>query len=88
MDENSFFIPRLASRELVVQLNEDHPFYECVYVPYVRSFEPATKTLYKYLELVILAAARAECRVSPTDSQSLVKTMREEWSITLAAFLE
>ena len=88
MDENSFFIPRLGSRELVVQLNEDHPFYEFVYAPYVRSSEPVAKTLYKYLELVILAAARAECRVSPTDSQSLVKTMREEWSKNLAAFLE
>jgi hypothetical protein len=88
MDELSFFTPLLAPRELVVLLNEDHPFYECVYTPYVRSSNPNIKGLYKLLELVILAAARAECSVSPTDSQCLIKRMREEWGKALATFLE
>ena len=88
MDELCFFIPLLARRELVVLLNEDHPFYECVYTPHVGSSNPNVKGLYKLLELVILAAARAECSLPPTDGHSLIKRMREEWGKALATFLE
>ncbi len=88
MDELCFFTPLLARRELIVQLNEDHPFYECVYSPYVQSSNPNIKGMYKILELVILAAARAEFSLPPTDSQNLLKRMREEWGKALATFLE
>jgi hypothetical protein len=88
MDDLCFFTPLLARRELVVLLNEDHPFYECVYSPYVRSSNPNIKGLYKLLELVILAAARAEISLPSTGSHGLIRTMREEWGKALATFLE
>jgi hypothetical protein len=88
MDDLCFFAPLLASRDLVVTLNEDHPFYESVYSPYAGSANPNIKGLYKLLELVILAAARAEVSLPHTDRHNLIRTMREEWGKVLATFLE
>jgi len=88
MDELCFFTPLLARRELVVLLNEDHPFYDCVYTPHVGSSNPNVKGLYKLLELVILAAARAECSLPPAGGYTPIKRMREEWGKVLATFLE
>lgn len=88
MDELCFFTPLLARRELVVLLNEDHPFYDCVYTPHVGSSNPNVKGLYKLLELVILAAARAECSLPPAGGHTPIKRMREEWGKVLATFLE
>jgi len=88
IDEKSFFVPLLTDQEIIVLLNENHPFYECIYSPFVRLSNQDTKLISQQLELTILAAARAECTVSPTDKQSIIKTMREEWSKVLATFLE
>lgn len=83
----SFFVPLLSEREIVVLVNENHPFYECIYSPFVRLSSQHSK-LFQHLELTLLAAARAECTLSPTDKRSVIKTMREEWSKVLATFLE
>jgi hypothetical protein len=88
IDERSFFVPLLTEQEIVVLLNENHPFYQCIYSPSVRLFNQDTKLICQHLELTLLAAARAECTVSPSDNQSVIKTMREEWSKVLATFLE
>lgn len=88
MTEKSFFVPLLTEQEVVVLLNENHPFFECIYSPAVRLFRQDTKLIFQHLELTLLAAARAECTVSPTDKQNVVKAMREEWSKVLATFLE
>lgn len=88
INEKSFFVPLLNEQEIVVLLNENHPFFECIYSPSVRLSNQDTKLVCQHLELTILAAARAECTVSPTDKQSIIKAMREEWSKVLATFLE
>jgi len=88
ISEKSFFVPLLTEQEIVVLLNENHPFFECIYSPSMRLSNQDTKLVCQHLELTILAAARAECTVSPTDKQSVIKTMREEWSKVLATFLE
>lgn len=88
LTEKSFFVPLLTEQEIVVLLNENHPFFECIYSPSVRLSNQDTKLVSQHLELTLLAAARAECTVSPTDKQSVIKTMREEWSKVLATFLE
>ena len=87
ISDESFFVPVLADREIVVLVNENHPFYECIYSPFVRLSNQDSK-LFQHLELTLLAAARAECTLSPTDKQSVIRTMREEWSKVLATFLE
>lgn len=86
--ERSFFVPLLAEREIVVLLNENHPFTQCVYSPVVRLSNQDAGLSFQYLELMLLAAARAECTVSPTDKLSVIKTLREEWGKVLATFLE
>jgi hypothetical protein len=83
----SFFVPILTEREIVVLVNENHPFYQCIYSPFVRLSNQDSK-LFQHLELTLLAAARAECTFSTTDKQSVIRTMREEWSKVLATFLE
>lgn len=86
--ERSFFVPLLAGQEIIVLLNESHPFVECVYSPFMRLSNQNIRLSFQHLELLLLAAARAECTVSPTDKQSVIKTMREEWSKVPATFLE
>ncbi len=86
--ERSFFVPLLTEQEIIVLLNENHPFFECIYSPFMRLSNQDTRLFFQHLELILLAAARAECTISPADKQSIIKTMREEWSKVLATFLE
>lgn len=86
--ERSFYIPLLAAKEITVLLNENHPFYECIFSPSVQSSNADGRLLHQYLELTLMAAARAECTVSPRDDQNIIKVMREEWGKVLATFLE
>lgn len=87
ISDRSFFVPLLTEQEIVVLVNENHPFYECIYSPFVRLSSQDSK-LVQHLELTLLAAARAECTLSPADKKSVIRTMREEWSKVLATFLE
>lgn len=86
--ERSFFVPLLAEQEIIVLLNENHPFTQCVYSPFVRLSNQDAGLTFQHLELMLLAAARAECTVSPTDKLSVIKSLREEWGKVLATFLE
>lgn len=88
ISDKSFFVPVLGEQEIIVLLNEDHPFNQCVYSPFVRLSNQNAGITLQHLELLLLAAARAECTVSPTDKLSVIKTLREEWGKVLATFLE
>jgi Histidine kinase-, DNA gyrase B-, and HSP90-like ATPase len=89
LEDESFFIPLISSRELVVILNEEHPFYERVYLPIAKNTTDGnTRQLYRYLELMLFAVARAECSIPSSDGQAWARSMREAWSQALATFLE
>jgi hypothetical protein len=88
LDEPSFFVPLPTSSELVVLLNEEHPFYERVYHPIVDARDIKVRALHGYLELLLLAAARAECSVTSSQKIKWARSMRESWSKTLATFLD
>jgi len=88
LEEASFFIPLISPRELVVLLNEEHPFYERVYAPITESTSQDAKMMSRFLELMLFAAARAECSLGEADKQDLAQRLRETWSKTLATFLE
>jgi hypothetical protein len=88
LDEPSFFVPLPTSSELIVLLNEEHPFYERVYHPIVDARDIEVRALYGYLEILLLAAARAECSVTSSQKIKWARSMRESWSKTLAAFLD
>jgi hypothetical protein len=89
LDDSSFFVPLISSRELVILLNEEHPFYERVYAPLAKHSDGADlKQLYRYVELLLFAAARAECSIPSSDGQDWARCMREAWGQALATFLE
>lgn len=89
LEDSSFFVPLISSRELVILLNEEHPFYERVYAPVSKnSASSDARQLYRYLELILFAAARAECSIPNSDGQEWARSMREAWGQTLATFLE
>ncbi|MDX6576448.1 MAG: hypothetical protein QOE96_2401 [Blastocatellia bacterium] len=88
LDEPSFFVPLPSSSELIVLLNEEHPFYERVYHPIVDARDIEVRSLHGYLELLLFAAARAECSVTSSQKIKWARSMRESWSKTLATFLD
>lgn len=88
LDDPSFFVPLPSSRELIVLLNEDHPFYERVYHPIFDDVNIDVRTMHGYLELLLFAAARAECSVTDLKKIKWARSLRESWSKTLATFLD
>lgn len=89
LEDDSFFVPLLSSREVVVLLNEEHPFYEKVYSPIAGNLvNPDARKVYRYLELMLFAAARAECSIADSNCQEQARNVREAWSHALATFLE
>jgi hypothetical protein len=83
----SFFVPTMSNHELIVLLNEDHPFYEHIYNPVVQSHAPEEKAFRLFIELLILSAARAECGIRNRSEKALASSLRRSWSNVLAAFL-
>jgi hypothetical protein len=87
LKELSFYVPLLSEREIVLLLNEDHPFYERVYAPIAHSASLDVKSTREFLELLLFAAARAECAVTTKTEKACAGSLRESWSNVLAAFL-
>jgi hypothetical protein len=85
--ELSFYVPLFSEREIVLLLNEDHPFYERVYAPIANSASLDVKSTRVSLELLLFAAARAECAVTTKSEKAYAGSLRESWSNVLAAFL-
>jgi hypothetical protein len=87
-EDESFFVPILNSSELLILLNTEHPFYECVYLPFMQSSSKETRQVGRQFELMILAAARAECTLHARGDKEASRRLRQEWSKTLAMFLD
>jgi hypothetical protein len=87
LDDSCFFVPVLYENEVVVRLNEKHPFFRNVYAPTLASPNTESKAFKQYLELVLFAIARAEFGISDRKKLECVRKLREAWSRTLAAFL-
>ena len=84
--EISFFIPVVLNEEVVLILNEEHPFYKQVYTPAVEATS-VTKSFRLALELMLFAAARAEYSARGGVQKGWAIKYRESWSNILAAFL-
>ncbi len=86
-ESGTFFeLARDAARVAVI-LNRAHPFYKRLYAPLLDSDRNEDKALKAQLELLLIAAARAEARASTAPAQDALRKFREEWSTTLAAYL-
>jgi len=88
LEEPSFFVPLVSRRELIVLLNEEHPFYKRIYAPILKGSEAWQKRFRQQVELLLFAAARAECNIPDEKKQRWARSVRESWSKMLAAFLD
>jgi hypothetical protein len=64
-------------------LNTDHPFYKRLYRPLSEDESAAGVALRQRIDLVLLAAARAEVQIGPSASQRFL----DAWSSAIATFI-
>ena len=68
-------------------LNPDHPFYRNVYRPLVESGKKESDELRQHIDLLLLAAARAEALATTEKDRESLCRQRRAWSDTLATLL-
>ncbi|HEX5759536.1 MAG TPA: ATP-binding protein [Thermoanaerobaculia bacterium] len=79
LEEDSFFAPRLRNGVLIVTINRQHAFFDELLA------QPAQGRVRQTVELMILAAARAEVR--SYGQRAVLTKFRRRWGNALAAFL-
>ena len=87
LDEMLFFRPACVDGQVVAVLNRSHAFYKRIYKPLLESEQPRDVQLRAQIELVLLAATRAEISMSGKASEAVLAKFRSQWSEALAAFL-
>ena len=85
--DTSFFTYAMKEGAFVLVLNKGHPFYRKVYLPLVENETTANKDLRASIELLILAAARAEAATPKESHREILGQARKAWSDNLATFL-
>jgi len=87
-DDVSFFAPELHGSCLTIALNTQHPFVHRACAGVLNSRSVVENVSDKYLELLILAAARTEVTLrSNKETRKWTRQYRELWSNILAAYL-
>lgn len=78
----------LISRDgqLIVVLNDRHPFFRDLYAPLVRLGTDGQSELASYLALTMLALARVEAEITDPTHQAQSTSSRRRWSDILASF--
>jgi hypothetical protein len=81
----AFFRTDQREGKLIITLNTKHPFFDRVYEPLVHSTDASAQFA---LELLLLAAGRAEFDVAGQSAGRTIGQYREAWSDALVAFLD
>jgi hypothetical protein len=84
----SFYVPSVVRDNLKVALNRDHNFYQKVYQPLLGEGQVEAALALEHLQLLLLAAARAECALRSKVDKEVAVRLREGWSNVLTAFLD
>lgn len=84
----SFYVPSLVRDHLRVVLNREHSFYKKIYEPLLAIERPDIRLALEHLQLMLLAAGRAECAMQSKKDKETVEKLRVAWSNTLTAFLD
>ncbi len=88
LDQVAFYLPSLDGACLKVVLNEQHPFVRLACAAALAKKDETTESAQRNLELMILAAARAEVTlVKNKKHRCWSQQFRESWSNILATFL-
>jgi hypothetical protein len=85
--DTSFFSFGLKEGLLVLALNPEHPFYRKLYKPLIDDESDQARATRSQLELMLLAAARAEATASRDSQREALAQFRRTWSENLATFL-
>ena len=85
--DERFFHVRRTPDELVVALNADHAFYERFYSRLNSQSFAATGAVLKHIEVMLLAAARAESLLKSQSEQDHLNRFRDLWSKVLTTYL-
>lgn len=87
LKDASFFSFGLKEGLLVLALNPEHPFYRRVYKPLMDDESEQARATRSKIELMLLAAARAEATASRDSQREALAQFRRTWSENLATFL-
>ncbi len=87
LSDTCFFNYARAEGKLVLVLNPDHPFYKLVYRPLLESEDQRDIATRMSIDLLLLAAARAEAQIEGKEDLRVAEQLRANWSDTLATFL-
>jgi hypothetical protein len=82
-----FFEPLCGDGLVVGALNPKHRFFKQLYEPLAQSNTPEAVRAAKALQLMLIAAARAEAMFTRTAEQETVANFRREWSEILDVLL-
>lgn len=85
--ETAFFNYARSADQLVVVVNPYHPFYKVLYARLTEQDEPLARQLRTHVDLLLLAAARAEATEDDPATTAQLERYRQLWSDTLATFL-
>jgi hypothetical protein len=72
---------------LVLVVNPEHPFYKKVYKPLIENETKENRELRSQLDLLLLAAARAEAAATRDSQREALAQFRKVWSDNVATFL-
>jgi hypothetical protein len=87
LESLSFFQSAIKRGILVLDLNEEHPFFRKIYRPLISSEDGQTKVFRDNLELLLLAFVRAEQTLRKGSKKRLIDQLRDIWSNNLGTFL-
>lgn len=85
--DTSFFTHTYKDGLLVLVLNPEHPFYKKIYKPLIENETKENRELRSQLDLLLLAAARAEAAATRDAQREALAQFRKTWSDNVATFL-
>ncbi len=87
MKETSFYCFAVKDGNFILVINPEHPFYKKIYSPLIDETKHGLKDIRCQLDLMLLAAARAEALSVKKADREALKSFRQNWSDIFATFL-
>jgi len=85
---SEFFTPMVSGGIVLGALNPKHRFFSELYAPLLEARSNEAERASRALQLLLLAAARAEAMFTRRDEQAAVARFRKEWSDVLNTLLK
>ena len=84
--DTSFFSCAVKDGLLVLILNPEHPFYKKVYKPLIENETKENRDIRGHIDLLLIAAARAEAAATREAQREALAQFRKVWSDNVATF--